>query len=59
MESYNFNVTAQEANIILQALGELPGRICIPVINKLQQQVMEQQKGFQALASAEEQKEAA
>jgi hypothetical protein len=36
-----FELTEQEANIILQALGELPARLSMQLIAKLQEQALE------------------
>lgn len=35
---YNFAVTEQEANLILNALAELPAKVSMNLIAKLQQQ---------------------
>ena len=37
-KQYNFTVNEQEANIIIQALAELPAKISMNVIAKLQEQ---------------------
>lgn len=57
MQNFDFNVTAQEANVILQGLSELPGKICIPLINKLQAQAEAQNRAAQytTRAAAEQQ----
>jgi len=39
---YNFSVTEQEANAILQAIQELPARIANPLTAKLQFQAKQQ-----------------
>lgn len=39
---FNFNVTEQEANIILNALAKEPFNIVVNVINKVQLQAKEQ-----------------
>ena len=41
MNEFTFTVTEQEANIILQALGELPARVSMGLIAKLQAQASE------------------
>lgn len=39
---FNFTFNEQEANIILQALGELPFKTVAPIITKIQTQAREQ-----------------
>jgi hypothetical protein len=39
---FTFRVTYEEANVILAGLQELPGKICNPLTQKLQQQAQEQ-----------------
>lgn len=41
---YNFKVNEEEANIILQALGEIPAKISMGLISKIQSQAKEQQE---------------
>ncbi len=38
---FNFTVNEQEANIILQSLGEVPAKISMGLIAKLQKQASE------------------
>ena len=38
----NFNVTLEEANIIMAGLGELPAKVSAALITKLQQQAAPQ-----------------
>ena len=38
----NLTLTLNEVNVILTALGEMPARIAVPVIDKLSQQGKEQ-----------------
>jgi hypothetical protein len=39
---FTFQVTYEEANIILAGLQELPAKVCNPLTLKLQQQAQEQ-----------------
>jgi len=39
---FTFNVTGEEANLLIRALGELPAKISMGLIGKLQQQVQQQ-----------------
>ena len=41
MVDYNFRVNEQEANLIIQALAELPAKLSMGLINKLQAQANE------------------
>lgn len=42
---YSFNdLSAQEADLIGQGLGELPLRVALPLLEKLKAQIAEQQK---------------
>jgi hypothetical protein len=41
-QEFNIKVTAQELDFIGQALHELPGKICNPLWQKINQQVMTQ-----------------
>jgi len=43
--NYKFEVTEQEANIFLQALGELPAKISMGLIGKIQSQARVQEQG--------------
>jgi len=38
----NFSLTLQETNIIMQGLGELPAKVSIEIINKIQMQAKPQ-----------------
>jgi len=40
-----FKITKEEANILLIALQELPGKICNPLSEKLREQAIEQVEG--------------
>jgi hypothetical protein len=51
-ETYTFNLTQDEANMILAGLGELPAKASMNLINNLIQQFAEQNKQ-QALPLAE------
>lgn len=42
-----FRLTPDEANVVGQALGELPYRIAAPVLHKLQTQAAEQEQAAQ------------
>lgn len=42
---FNFKITKEEANILLIALQELPGKICNPLSEKLREQAIEQVEG--------------
>lgn len=44
MKVYKFELTEQEANIILAGLHELPYRVAISIITKLQEQANKQQE---------------
>ena len=50
----NFNVTLEEANVIMAGLGELPAKVSAALITKLQQQAAPQIQQQQQ-AAAEEQ----
>jgi hypothetical protein len=41
-ESIKLNLSLQEINVLLAALGELPAKTSIAVINKIQQQAQPQ-----------------
>ena len=41
-EHINLDLTLEEVNIILNALGELPAKVSMPVIKKLQGQAQPQ-----------------
>ena len=41
-EHINLDLTLEEVNIILNALGELPAKVSMPVIQKLQGQAQPQ-----------------
>jgi len=41
-ESINLDLSLQEINVLLAALGELPAKTSIAVINKIQQQAQPQ-----------------
>ena len=43
-KTFDFNVTEQEANLIIQALGEVPAKHSMNLISKLQRQAAEQPK---------------
>lgn len=51
----NFNVTLDEANVIMAGLGELPAKMSATLITKLQQQAAPQIQAQQQQAAAEEQ----
>jgi len=42
MKEFNFKVTEQEANIIIQGLAELPAKISMGLIGKIQDQAKKQ-----------------
>jgi hypothetical protein len=42
---FTFKITKEEANILLIALQELPGKICNPLSEKLREQAIEQVEG--------------
>ena len=41
---FTFTVTEQEANLLIQALAELPAKVSMQLLLKLQQQAMGQKK---------------
>ena len=41
-EHINLDLTLEEVNIILNGLGELPAKVSMPVIQKLQEQAQPQ-----------------
>ena len=41
-EHINLDLTLEEVNIILNALGELPAKVSMPVIQKVQEQAQPQ-----------------
>ena len=42
MQNVQFNLTIEEANLVLGALGELPAKVSMALIQKLQQQAQAQ-----------------
>lgn len=44
MQTLKFELTVEESNLLLQALGELPAKVSTGLINKLQQQAAPQLK---------------
>lgn len=44
---YTFTFTEQEANLILNAIQELPAKVANPLTQKIQQQAKEQAERFQ------------
>lgn len=44
---YTFDVTEQEANVIMKGLGELPAKVSFIVIGKMQGQFAVQQKNIE------------
>ena len=55
MNEYAFTLTEQEANLVLQALGELPARVSMQLINKIQAQAQAQAQPEMAAAAAQQQ----
>jgi hypothetical protein len=51
---FTFKITKEEANILLIALQELPGKICNPLSEKLREQAIEQVEGKTIHHSIEE-----
>ena len=41
-EHINLDLTLEEVNVVLNALGELPARVSMPVIQKIQEQATPQ-----------------
>ena len=41
-QEFTLTVNAQEKDAIFAGVMELPGRVCLPIINKLQRQVQAQ-----------------
>lgn len=50
----NFELTLEEANMILAGLQELPGKICNPLSDKIKQQAAPQLQELEKQAKAEE-----
>lgn len=48
--TFNFELTLEEANIILAGLQELPGKICNPLSEKIKMQAQAQIAAMQAAA---------
>ena len=44
-QEFTFTLTKEEANVILVALQELPGKICNPLSDKLRKQALQQVEG--------------
>ncbi len=44
-QEFTFTLTKDEANVILVALQELPGKICNPLSEKLREQALAQLEG--------------
>ena len=44
-QEFTFTITKDEANVILVALQELPGKICNPLSEKLRKQALQQLEG--------------
>lgn len=51
--TFNFNLTLEEANVILAALQEIPAKICNPVSDKIKGQAQEQIAAMQAAQAPE------
>ncbi len=51
--TFNFNLTLEEANVILAALQEIPAKICNPVSDKIKGQAQEQIAAMQATQAPE------
>lgn len=51
--NFNFSLTDEEANVILSALGELPAKVAIPIINKLHEQARFQIDAAEVTTEAE------
>jgi hypothetical protein len=45
MKTFKFELTEEEANVILAGLQELPGKVCNPLSQKLIEQAKEQLEG--------------
>ncbi len=45
MKTFHFELSEEEANIILQGLQELPAKICNPISQKLIEQAKQQIEG--------------
>jgi len=44
-QEFTFTITKEEANVVLVALQELPGKICNPLSEKLRKQALSQLEG--------------
>lgn len=44
MQNVQFNLSVEEANLVLMALGEMPAKMSMNLIAKLQQQAQAQQQ---------------
>lgn len=52
--TFNFELNLEEANVILAALQELPGKICNPLSEKIKTQAQAQIAAMQAAAQEAE-----
>ena len=52
--TFNFELTLEEANIILAALQEVPAKLCNPISEKIKTQAQEQIATMQAVPPAAE-----
>jgi hypothetical protein len=50
--TFNFELTLEDANVILAALQELPAKICNPLSDKIKSQAQEQIAAMQQAAEA-------
>ncbi len=57
MNEYAFTLTEQEANLVLQALGELPARVSMNLIGKIQTQAAQVQAQPEMAAAAAQQQQ--
>jgi len=51
--NFNFSLTSEEANVVLTALGELPVKVALPIINKLHEQARFQLEAAEKAANLE------
>lgn len=51
--TFNFELTLEEANVILAALQEIPAKLCNPVSDKIKGQAQEQIAAMQATQAPE------
>ncbi len=52
MNEYKLTLTEQDANLVLQALGELPARVSMQLISKIQTQAQAQAQAQPEMAAA-------